>query len=316
MAAPLWGFTKAAVQTTAPVVGASGGLTGRLAANLAVKAAVAAAAGLGLAVGTGSAAWAGLQHQARLATERIGLAAEPPPLQDGVYGPDGGCQPAPSANRWGKPLRLAMLGDSTSAGFGAAGVDDLPGVMLARTLAVEMNRPVQLFTHAVVGTGAADLARQSDEALLDDPDLVVIIVGPNDVRDRVSPSQSVRELADSVSGWRAQGVAVVVATCPDLGVIAPIPVPLRQLAGHWSRSLANRQEAAVVRAGGVAVPIGRLISSEFVGHPELFASDHFHPSGAGYARAVAVLIPAVLLALGNPVTARPPVFEQARPLVS
>jgi lysophospholipase L1-like esterase len=106
-----------------------------------------------------------------------------------------------------------------------------------------------------------------------------------------------------------------VATCPDLGVIAPIPVPLRQLAGHWSRSLAHRQEAAVVRAGGVAVPIGRLISPEFVGHPELFASDHFHPSGAGYARAVAVLIPAVFLAIGEPVASKLPVVEQARPLI-
>lgn len=281
----------------------TGSLVGKLAHSLLVKAAIVTAAGVGLAVGTSSAAWAGLERQAMLARERIGLSEEPPPERDGIYRPDGSYLPPAQAGRCpSRPLRMAMLGDSTSAGFGAADEDTLPGVMLARNLAAELNRPVQVFTHAVVGTGAADLARQSDEALLDEPDLVVIIVGPNDVRDRVSPALSVRALADVVRSLREKDIAVVVATCPDLGVIAPIPQPLRQLAGHWSRSLAKRQEQAVVHAGAEAVPIGRLVSPGFVGHPELFAADHFHPSGAGYALAVAVLMPAVFRALGVPLS--------------
>lgn len=265
-----------------------------LATHLAVRASLLVAGGLGLAVGTGSAAVVGLQHQAKLAAQRIGMAEASPPLRDGIYHPDGSYQRANSVGSGLPRLRLAMLGDSTSAGFGAADQDCLPGVMLARLLAADLGGPVQLFTHAVVGTGAADLARQSDEALLNHPDLVVIIVGPNDVRARVSPAQSVRELVDTVDHLRAQDIAVVVATCPDLGVVAPIPAPLRQLAGHWSRSLATRQERAVVKAGATAVSISRLVSPGFVGHPELFGPDRFHPSGAGYALAVAVILPAAL----------------------
>ena len=143
------------------------GVAGRLTQSLAVKAALAAAAGVGLTLGGGSAAWAGLQRQAKLASERIGMVEVPPPVRDGVYFPDGRHQQVPA--RGSRPLRVAMLGDSTSAGFGAADADTLPGVMLVRALASGLRRPVQLFTHAVVGTGAADLARQRDDALLDGP---------------------------------------------------------------------------------------------------------------------------------------------------
>ena len=291
-------LSASGVSTSSAATVAELGLPSRLALNLAVKGALAAAASVGLFVGGSSAARAGLQRQAKLAQERIGL-AEAPPLRDGVYRVDGSyLPPARAARRKISALRMAMLGDSSSAGFGAGDEDSLPGVMLARALAAELGRPVQLFTHAMVGTGAADLARQCDEAVLEEPDLVVIIVGPNDVRNRVSPAVSVRELAEAVGSLRSKHIAVVVATCPDLGVIAPIPSPLRQLAGHWSRSLANRQEQAVAQAGGVAVPIGRLISPGFAGHPELFSADRFHPSGEGYALAVAVLVPAVFTAFG------------------
>ncbi len=285
---------------TDPTESTADSLTGRLTRALVARSVVTVAAGVGLAVGTGSAAWKGLEHQARLASTRIGLSEVPPPRRDGVYLPDGRHRRPTAVPRECARLRLAMLGDSSSAGFGAADADTLPGVALARTLAAQLYRPVQLSTHAVVGTGAADLARQADAAVLEGADVAVIIVGPNDVRDRVSPARSVPELAEVVAALRAHDIVVVVGTCPDLGVITPIPPPLRQLAGHWSRVLAHRQEQAVHRAGGFAVPIGRLVSPGFVGHPELFSSDLFHPSGEGYARAVAVLAPAILSAMGAP----------------
>ena len=64
--------------------------------------------------------------------------------------------------------------------------------------------------------------------------------------------------------------------------------------GTWSLRLAALQERAVVDAGGSAVALGRLVSPQFAGNPELFASDRFHPSGAGYERAMAVLLPAAI----------------------
>ncbi len=204
------------------------------------------------------------------------------------------------------PVALVMLGDSTMAGYGSASADDLPGVMLARKVAAKIQRPVHLRTRAVVGSGAAGLALQVQETLLDRPDVAVISVGANDVRDRVAASVSVAELRSAVVALTAAGIAVVVGTCPDLGVIAPIPQPLRQLAGYWSRNLADKQEQAMLRLGIPCIPLGRIVSPAFLHEPDLFSPDLFHPSGAGYARAVAALLPAVVQMVSAPDQEDPP----------
>lgn len=273
---------------------------------VAFRATVTAAAGLGLLAGGGSAAWAGLQHQARLAAKRIGLPEIPPPQRDGFYLPDGHHRPrlnmpvSGDRTRTASPVTLVMLGDSTMAGYGSASADDLPGVMLARKVAAKVQRPVHLRTRAVVGSGAAGLALQVQETLLDRPDVAVISVGANDVRDRVAASVSVAELRSAVVDLTAAGIAVVVGTCPDLGVIAPIPQPLRQLAGYWSRNLADKQEQAMMQLGIPCIPLGRIVSPAFLHEPDLFSPDLFHPSGAGYARAVAALLPAVVQMVSTP----------------
>ncbi len=278
----------------------------RLTRALVVKATVTAAAGLGLLAGGGSAAWAGLQHQAKMAAQRIGIPEVAPPLRDGFYLPDSSYRvrvniPAATDSRTlsAPPITLAMLGDSTMAGYGAATADDLPGVMLARGVSAQTHRRVHLRTRAVVGSGAAGLALQVRATLVDRPDIAVISVGANDVRDRVAAAVSVAQLSAAVTELTTAGISVVVGTCPDLGVIAPIPPPLRQLAGYWSRTLAAKQEQAMAHLGVACIPLGRIVSPEFLHHPDLFSPDKFHPSGAGYARAVAALLPAVAAAISG-----------------
>lgn len=272
-----------------------------------------AAAVLAGLVGVSGVAWAGLMRQARVAGEVIEASAMAagasdgtlpegaefawqavPPSGDGVYLPDGA---GPLADAPGDTVMLSMLGDSTAVGYGCATADQVPGVVLARGVAAALDRPVRVITRGVVGSGAADLARQITAALPDRPDVAVIVVGANDVRDRIPPHRSAQRLGQAVAAVRAQGVPVVVGTCPDLGVIAPIPQPLRMVVRSWSRTLASLQERAVRTAGGVPVAIGRLVSPDFYGRPDLFYADGFHPSGPGYARAVAALLPEVVAAL-------------------
>lgn len=217
--------------------------------------------------------------------------------QSEVEGPDGPPQPeveGPDGSVARSPLVLAMLGDSTSVGYGTRSAADVPGVRLAAAVAAELERPVRLRTHGRSGCGAADLPRQLAEALPGGPDIAVIVVGANDIRNKVPPSRSAGHLGEAVAALRAQGIPVVVGTCPDFGVIDPIPQPLRTVLQTWSRLLATLQERAVLAAGGRSVPIGRLVSPGFAHHPELFAGDHFHPSGAGYARAVEALLPVTI----------------------
>ena len=124
--------------------------------------------------------------------------------------------------------------------------------------------------------------------------MVVILVGANDLRDMVPPWRSATQLGAAIRTLVRHGIPVVAGTCPDFGVIAAIPQPLRSILGTWSLRLAALQERAVVAAGGTAVALARLVSPQFVGNPDMFARDHFHPSGAGYGRAMQVLLPAAI----------------------
>ncbi|WP_232680593.1 SGNH/GDSL hydrolase family protein [Nocardioides sp. R-C-SC26] len=225
---------------------------------------------------------------------------------------------APHADRvWarqhgGEPLKLVMLGDSIAAGLGAERRKDTLGGRLAKGLAKRTGRPVQLTTGAVVGSESSALAAQLDAVLaghagqaglLDAgryvPDVAVIVVGGNDVTHRVPVAASVAHLVAAIERLRAEGTAVVVGTCPDLGALRPVPQPLRSLGSRASRQLAAAQAAAAVDAGAHAVSLARVVGPFFITNPdEMFSLDRFHPSALGYRRTAAALLPSVLTALG------------------
>ncbi|HVQ89790.1 MAG TPA: SGNH/GDSL hydrolase family protein [Mycobacteriales bacterium] len=241
--------------------------------------------GLGLLTAAG---YGLLRGEARLARRWIGSPTGQPPAADGVWG-----------NGSGDPIRLAVLGDSSAAGLGVTDAMETPAVLLAVGLSEVAERPVRLVNVAVVGARSADLAGQADAVLPGQPQIVMIMIGANDVTGRVPPAQSVRSLAEAVSRLRTTGAEVVVGTCPDLGTIEPIAQPLRLLARRWSRQMAAAQTVAVVEAGGRTVSLGDILGPEFAARPaEMFSPDRFHPSAAGYAAAAAVMLPSVSAALG------------------
>ena len=234
-----------------------------------------------------------LVAEAKLARRTIGvLVGEPPPDATGWYG----------RGRPGPAIRVALLGDSSAAGYGVDRVEDTPGAHIGSGVAAQADRRVHLRAVAVVGAQSRDLDRQIDRVLPTRPDVAIILVGANDVTHTVSPSTSVRRLAEAVRRLREAGVDVVVGTCPDLGTIRPIPPPLKQVARQWSRRLAAAQTITVVEAGGRTVSLGGILGPEFDAAPALlFGPDQFHPSADGYKQLASVLIPSCLAALGlNP----------------
>lgn len=242
-----------------------------------------------------------LFEQASRARRTIGLPDGAPLRADGVYLPDGTGPLAPQDDRASSataPIRLAMLGDSSAAGVGAEIKAHLPGVLVARGLAESAQRPVRLDTYAVSGSTSRDLAPQGELALANSPDVALVLIGANDVTRRIHPQTAAALLGEAVRTLCAEGVVVVVGTCPDLGVVQPIPQPLRGVAHTWSLTLARLQRAAVQRAGGYAVPLADLLASEFMSRADYFSRDRFHPSDTGYQAAAAVLLPTVCTAIG------------------
>ncbi|GAB3245151.1 SGNH/GDSL hydrolase family protein [Kineosporia babensis] len=260
-------------------------------ARRARKIAAAAAFGGGGIGALGAAAYGLLLTEVRIARKVIGQ-----PFGNAGPGGEGRYGAFP-----GEPIQLIMLGDSTSVGLGADHGEQTPGAVIAAGLASIAKRPVEVRMYGRVGGQSWELEGQTARALDEGPrpDVVVIMVGANDVTHRVKPQVSVRALEASVRRLREAGVEVVVGTCPDLGTIQEIPRPLRYLAQRLSRQLAAAQTIAVVEAGGASVSLADLLADEFIAHRiEMFSLDRFHPSATGYARVGEAILPSVAAALG------------------
>ena len=246
---------------------------------------------VGGGVATLSSFYAFLAGEALLARRAIGTTDDRPPPPDGLYG----------EAHSGRTIRCLVLGDSAAVGYGMTSSYDTPSGQLGVGLSHVLDAQVEMRCHAVVGAQTSDLEAQLELASGFKPHVAVIIVGTNDVTHRVPPRVSVRRLADVVTQLTDDGCEVVVGTCPDLGTVRPILQPLREVARQWSRRLARQQTIAVVGAGGRAVSLGDLLGGLFNEQRDtMFGEDRFHPSAAGYANVVSVLIPAVAAALNDP----------------
>jgi lysophospholipase L1-like esterase len=255
------------------------------------------------------AAYGMLSQQGRRARRHIVIPGWLPFRADGVYLPDGTGPHAPSdpdiarlasAEGHSPVLRLAMLGDSLAAGLGVDQAEQLPGVVLARGLANDSGRPVQLDTLAICGCTSRRLAGQVDAALINPPHAALVMIGANDVTRRIPPWESARRLGEAVSRLRAAGTTVIVGTCPDLGTIRQIPQPLRAIAHTSSWALARLQHDAICAAGGLPVSLAQLLARDFRSKPDiLFGRDHFHPSTAGYETACSMLLPTLCSAMDD-----------------
>lgn len=268
----------------------------RLARDLAATAAATAGT-----AGAGWGAWTFLNGQARAARSVIPHRTDNAPNGDGIYEAHG---VGPLRFRRGDPfdLHLMIFGDSTAAGLGAETADETPGVQLTRMLADETGKRIRFSTKAIVGATSRSLTGQVDAMLIAGapPDIAVIFVGANDVTSTSGIGASAKRLGSAVRRLRDAGAQVVVGTCPDLGVIASIPQPLRTVIRHYGLRLASAQAVATRAGGGTPVPLADLLAREFLTAPErMLSADNYHPSAAGYELAAQTLLPAVLAGVGE-----------------
>ena len=256
-----------------------------------------------VAVGTAGAyrgAYELLAQQAKIARKIIPKPSTRPFAGDGLYRPG-----AEKAEPW-RPgmtcdVHMMVFGDSLAAGLGADSAGELPGVLLARGLAEESGWDVRLSIKAIVGATSKGLAGQVEAMQIahGDPDISVILIGGNDITARNAIGPSARRVGEAVEALREGGSHVVVGTCPDLGIIKPVPQPLRSVMATLSRRLGSAQAVQVRRAGGVPVSLAEALAPEFHKRGEsLFSPDRFHPNSAGYELAAGLLLPAVCEVLG------------------
>src|SRR3954447_4439155 len=118
-------------------------------------ASAAAFGGGGLSV-LGAGLYGVLRGEAMIARRVIGNAGdEPPPDSTGWYG----------RGRPGPAIKVALLGDSSAAGYGVDRAVETTGAHLASEIAAGADRRVHLRAFARVGAQSSDLAGQIERAL-------------------------------------------------------------------------------------------------------------------------------------------------------
>jgi lysophospholipase L1-like esterase len=208
---------------------------------------------------------------------------------------------APTGEAEGAPLRLALLGDSTAAGLGAPTQEGTLGVQIAERVAAELGRPVEVMGYGISGARTADVAPlQVPEVEGFDPDVVVVMVGSNDVTHLTTPSRLRTEIADLAAAIDAElGAPAVLGGIPLFGSADLLGQPLRAVVDRYAAVLRPAQRDAAQQSGMTFVEIARDASPRFEGVPDAMSPDGFHPAPVGYGFWADAVAPAVIEALGG-----------------
>src|SRR3954451_2903191 len=117
-------------------------------------AAAAAYGGGGLSV-LGASLYGVLRAEAQLARKAIGTTGNRVPDSTGWYG----------RGRPGPAIKIALLGDSSAAGYGVSSVEETPGAWLGSGVAAGADRRVHLREFCVSGAKSIQLAEQVEATL-------------------------------------------------------------------------------------------------------------------------------------------------------
>ena len=199
----------------------------------------------------------------------------------------------------GKPVELLALGDSGMAGVGVPQPSAALPALIAHRVAASTGRPVHVVSRAQAGARTHDVLIKQLAPNLGKPDVVVLLIGTNDV----THLSRTRQLADDTAYLLARlhrlGAPVVMSSLPEFGAMRAVPLLLRT--GLQTRAVLVRRihRRAVLDAGsGVnLVDVRGLLGREFLTDTALMSPDRFHPSRAGYSRIADVLAPAVSAAV-------------------
>lgn len=190
----------------------------------------------------------------------------------------------PQAIGQGGMLTYAVLGDSTAVGQGGQ-YDKGIAVETAHFLANKGYR-VRMHNFAVSGSRVADvLHKQATPAADIRPDVVLLAVGANDVTHLSRLSDVRRDMLQIIHKLQAANptVKIIMTGSPEMGSVPRFVQPTKWLAKVRTKSINNVFDQIAREKGALRAPIAETTGPIFMKHPELFASDKFHPLDAGYA---------------------------------
>lgn len=173
-------------------------------------------------------------------------------------------------------MRIAVLGDSLTAGYGVAEEDSFPA-QLEKKLAEEGKNATVINAGISGDTTAGGLARL-DWMLKSSPDLVIVELGGNDALRGLDPKVTKQNLERIIQRLQKENVSVLLA-----GMRAP-----RNLgSGYYTKFDALYPELAAT----FGVSLYPFFLEGVAGDPTLNLADGIHPNKEGYRLIVRNIIP-------------------------
>ncbi|MGE0421070.1 MAG: arylesterase [Reyranellaceae bacterium] len=179
-------------------------------------------------------------------------------------------------------LRIAMLGDSLTAGYGLPPQEALP-VKLEKALKAA-GRDVTIANHGVSGDTTAGGLSRVDWMMGDKPRLVLVALGANDALRGIDPAETERNLDAIITRIKAEGAAVML-----FGMAAPRnfgPEYTKAFDGLYPR-LAEKHK----------VPLYPFLLDGVAMQPDLNQADGIHPNPRGVDVLVKRIAPEVIKAI-------------------
>jgi acyl-CoA thioesterase-1 len=177
-----------------------------------------------------------------------------------------------------EPCRIAILGDSLTAGYGVALEEAFP-VRLEAALR-EAGHACEIIDAGVSGDTSAGGRARLDWVLGDDPTHLLVELGGNDALRALPVDAMEANLAAIIEGAQARGVSVML-----LGMLAP-----PNLGSRYTEAFAAVFPRLAER---YAVPLYPFFLDGVAADPAYLTEDGIHPNAAGVARIVERLLPSV-----------------------
>jgi acyl-CoA thioesterase-1 len=202
-------------------------------------------------------------------------------------------------------VHYVAFGDSTGAGIGARN----GGYVVRLYKELQKQRPNSTLTNLCVsGATTADLIHdQLDRGLKEDPQLVTIGIGINDIGHSFSLEQFAGNLESILRRLRSETKAViVVSNIPDVSSSPRVPQIMRLQSQRTIEQFNTRLAQIATVNGATVFDVYSITHEELPKHPEYFSSDGFHPSDSGYELWAQQMWPIVDRTLSSQAQASPP----------
>ena len=177
------------------------------------------------------------------------------------------------------PLKLMILGDSITAGYGLPEGESWPVKLQAALQAA--GEQVRVISAGVSGDTTAGGKARLDWALADEPNAVIVALGGNDGLRGLPPATSEANLDDVLTRLKAKGLPVLLA-----GMLAP-----PNLGADYGREFsATFQNLARKHPEVIFYP---FLLDGVAGDPAMNQADRIHPNPQGVAEMIRRMMPAV-----------------------